>query len=83
MLDHVLYSPVSFFDATPRGRLLNRFSVDLDAVDTRMHLFGKQGIQTALLACGRIVVIAIVVPEILTVAGICAAVFVIGVVRTV
>ena len=33
MLDAVLRAPVAFFDATPSGRLLNRFSSDLSSID--------------------------------------------------
>ncbi|KAH7100175.1 P-loop containing nucleoside triphosphate hydrolase protein [Auriculariales sp. MPI-PUGE-AT-0066] len=33
MLDSVLRSPVRFFDKTPTGRILNRFSKDIDTAD--------------------------------------------------
>lgn len=32
----VLGAPMSFFDTTPSGRVLNRFSKDLDEVDVRV-----------------------------------------------
>ncbi|KAL3242391.1 hypothetical protein MRX96_047780, partial [Rhipicephalus microplus] len=35
MIRHVANSPLSFFDATPRGRIMNRFSVDLEMNDSR------------------------------------------------
>lgn len=33
LLSNTLHSPVEFFDVTPVGRLLNRFSKDIDILD--------------------------------------------------
>jgi ATP-binding cassette, subfamily C (CFTR/MRP), member 1 len=33
MLDNLLRNPISFFDITPVGRVLNRFSKDVDTMD--------------------------------------------------
>ena len=33
LLDKVMHSPMSFFDSNPLGRILNRFSSDIDTVD--------------------------------------------------
>ncbi|KAH6921791.1 hypothetical protein HPB50_004990 [Hyalomma asiaticum] len=57
MLDHVLRSPVSFFDASPRGRILNRFSADIDFVDSRSFLSAKQAVQNTLITLAKIAVI--------------------------
>lgn len=33
LFDAMLHSPMRFFDVTPIGRILNRFSKDMDAMD--------------------------------------------------
>lgn len=75
MLARVLASPWSFFDATPRGRIINRFSVDLDAIDSRMYLSGKQSIQNALLMVAKLVTVGIQTPLVLVVGAIAAVLF--------
>ncbi|XP_040069750.2 multidrug resistance-associated protein 1 [Ixodes scapularis] len=71
MLSHVLSSPVPFFGSTPRGRIVNRFSVDLDHIDSRMYLSGKQFIQNCFLAVARVIVIGSQSPFVLAVAVVC------------
>lgn len=34
MLGNILASPMMFFDTTPNGRIMNRFSKDIDMIDT-------------------------------------------------
>lgn len=36
LLDNVLKAPLQFFDVTPLGRILSRFSKDVDVVDTSL-----------------------------------------------
>nr|XP_050027939.1 multidrug resistance-associated protein 1-like [Dermacentor andersoni] len=57
MLSHVASSPLSFFDATPRARILNRFSVDLEMNDSRAFVAMKQVYQTLLGVIARLAVI--------------------------
>ncbi|KAM7295390.1 ATP-binding cassette sub-family C member 2 [Ixodes scapularis] len=78
MLSCVLSSPVSFFDATPRGRILNRFSMDLDAIDSRMYLSGKQCIQNSLLMLAKLVIIGMQAPTVLIVGVVAAVVLVVS-----
>lgn len=33
MLDRVLHAPMSYFETTPMGRILNRFTYDMEVVD--------------------------------------------------
>ena len=36
LLDGVMHSPMSFFDTNPLGRIINRFSADIDTVDNQI-----------------------------------------------
>ncbi|KAG0410064.1 hypothetical protein HPB47_012818 [Ixodes persulcatus] len=67
MLSHVLHSPVSFFDSTPRGRLLNRFTLDLVSIDTRLYLAQKQGIQNIMISLARLSIVSSQEPPVMAV----------------
>lgn len=44
MLQNVLRSPMSFFDTTPGGRIVNRFSRDVEVVDNSLPATMKQSL---------------------------------------
>ncbi|KAF5121156.1 Multidrug resistance protein fer6 [Metarhizium anisopliae] len=68
-LSGVLLAPVAFFDTTPQGRITHRFSKDMDAVD---NVVGEQlriFISTLVQVVGAIIVVSIVLPVFLAIAG--------------
>ncbi|KAG0319256.1 hypothetical protein BG000_003942 [Podila horticola] len=75
LLTRVLRMPISFFDVTPTGRILSRFSSDVTAVDTQLpsELPGLLGFSTNVL--GIICVIAYSTPSFLIAVPPLAAVF--------
>ncbi|KAG2004754.1 ATP-binding cassette transporter [Coprinopsis cinerea AmutBmut pab1-1] len=56
-LNGVLYSPVSFFDTTPMGRIISRFSKDQDTLDTDMSMISFQFANTLFSVFGTIALV--------------------------
>ncbi|RYE84885.1 MAG: ATP-binding cassette domain-containing protein, partial [Methanosarcinales archaeon] len=65
MLARVLRSPISFFDATPVGRILNRFSGDVDTVDKMLPSTFQNLMSLSTRIVSTFIVQAIVFPFIL------------------
>ncbi|XP_065206731.1 multidrug resistance-associated protein 1-like [Planococcus citri] len=57
LLENVLRWPMSIFDSTPVGRIINRFTVDMDAIDN--NLAGKLAMLS--LFCSRLIAVSLVI----------------------
>ncbi|XP_072428524.1 ATP-binding cassette sub-family C member 5 isoform X3 [Chiloscyllium punctatum] len=65
----ILRGPMKFFDTTPSGRILNRFSKDMDEVDTRLPFQAEMFIQNIILVFFCIGVVGSVFPWFLVAVG--------------
>ena len=62
MLKNILRSPTSFFDTTPLGRVLNRFSKDIHTIDEVIPTAISQFLYTLFVVISTLLVIIIVTP---------------------
>ncbi|UYV79408.1 ABCC3 [Cordylochernes scorpioides] len=62
LLHNILRSPMAFFDATPLGRILNRFSKDIDTVDVIIPMTIRTWFQCLMQVVGSLFVIAYSTP---------------------
>ena len=67
LLVNVLHSPMSFFESTPLGRIVNRFSKDIDMLDEVVPRSLAAFLRTCLQMVSAIFVISFAMPLFLTV----------------
>ncbi|CAG9533665.1 unnamed protein product [Cercopithifilaria johnstoni] len=65
MFDSVIRGTVRFFDTTPSGRILNRFSKDMDEIDVKLPFTAEVFLQNSLMCVGFLIMIAWVFPSFL------------------
>ncbi|XP_068126625.1 ATP-binding cassette sub-family C member 2-like [Hyperolius riggenbachi] len=62
MLDNVLHLPLQYFETTPMGQLLNRFTKDIYVIDERFHYYLRTWLNCMLDVLGTILVIVCATP---------------------
>ena len=67
MLYNILRSPMVFFDTTPIGRILNRFSRDIETIDNILPQLFRSWMNTFFSVCSTVIVISYSTPIFLSV----------------
>ncbi|ELU07544.1 hypothetical protein CAPTEDRAFT_219745 [Capitella teleta] len=76
LLEKVLRCPMAFFDMTPLGRILNRFSRDLDELDSRLPPLVDCTLRTVVSLVLYLILIGLIAPWVLIGVPVIFAVFI-------
>ena len=57
ILSGVLHAPMSFFDTTPMGRIINRFAKDIDSVDAALPSAFSHGLTTLITVIATLIIL--------------------------
>ncbi|KAH9514953.1 Multidrug resistance-associated protein 1 [Bulinus truncatus] len=66
MLTSIVRSPMSFFDTTPLGRIMNRFSRDIEVVDNNLPIIIRDYLSTLFTCIMTLIIISMNTPLFLT-----------------
>ncbi|KAI0917113.1 hypothetical protein AcV5_007675 [Taiwanofungus camphoratus] len=69
-IDRIMHAPMSFFETTPLGRAMNRFSKDTDTLDNYIGDAWSQLMQTVSQVLGAVILISIIFPFFLVPVGV-------------
>ncbi|XP_063304600.1 multidrug resistance-associated protein 1-like [Pelobates fuscus] len=62
MLDDILHLPLQFFETTPMGQVLNRFTKDVYVIDERFHYYLRTWLNCMLDVLGTVLIIIYATP---------------------